>query len=46
MTWHTEVVAGALFQALLRAIRQAGGTIITSCPCPAGYSVTYVTVDR
>ncbi|MGA8247717.1 MAG: hypothetical protein WB797_12500 [Nocardioides sp.] len=46
MTWHTEVVASDLFQARLGAIRQAGGTIIASCPCPAGYSVTYATVDR
>ena len=46
MTWHTEVVASDLFQAMLRAIRKAGGIITASCPCPAGYSVTYVTVDR
>jgi hypothetical protein len=46
MTWHTEIVASDLFQAMLRTIRQAGGIITGSCPCPAGYSVTYVTVDR
>ena len=46
MTWHTEVVASDLFHAMLRTIRQAGGLITASCPCPAGYSVTYVTVDR
>lgn len=46
MTWHTEIVATDLFQAMLRTIRQAGGIIIGSYPCPAGYSVTYVTLDR
>ena len=46
MTWHTEVVASDLFQALLRTIRQAGGIITGSCPSPAGYHVTYVTLDR
>ena len=46
MTWHTEVVASDLFQAMLRTIRQAGGIITCSCPCPSGYSITYVIVDR
>jgi hypothetical protein len=46
MTWHTEIVASDLFQAMLRTIRQAGGIITGCCPCAAGYSVTYVTVDR
>jgi len=46
MTWHTEIVASDLVQAMLRTIRQAGGIITGSCPCQAGYSVTYVTVDR
>lgn len=46
MTWHTEVGASDLFQAMLRTIRQAGGIITGNCPCPSGYSVTYVTVDR
>jgi hypothetical protein len=46
MTWHTEVVARDLFQAMLRTIRRAGGIVTGSCPCAAGYRVTYVTVDR
>jgi hypothetical protein len=31
---------------MLRTIRQAGGIVTGSCPCPAGYRVTYVTVER
>ena len=34
MTWHTEIVASDLLQAVLRTIRQAGGIITGSCPCP------------
>lgn len=43
MTWHTVVAATEEFQRLLGTIRQAGGTITRSCPCPAGFLVTYVT---
>jgi hypothetical protein len=45
MTWHTEVVDAEHFQVLLGAIRRTGGTVTNSCPCPAGYCVTYVTLD-
>jgi len=45
MTWHTEVVPETDFQILLRTIRRIGGTITSSCPCPAGYRVTFFTID-
>ncbi len=43
MTWHTVVVAADEFQRLLGAVRTAGGVITGSCPCAAGFRVTYVT---
>ncbi|MDQ4055065.1 MAG: hypothetical protein M3237_20545 [Actinomycetota bacterium] len=45
MTWHTEVVDVEHFQARLGTVRRTGGTVTHSCPCPAGYSITYVTLD-
>jgi hypothetical protein len=45
MTWHTEVVNAEHFQVLLDTVRGTGGTVTNSCLCPAGYSVTYVTLD-
>jgi hypothetical protein len=44
MTWHTAVAAKDELQNLLGRIRRAGGIITRSCPCPAGFSVTYVTL--
>jgi len=44
MTWHTEVVAPEEFQAFLGSVQRTGGTIMSSCPCTEGYSVTYVTL--
>ena len=46
MTWHTVVAAADEFQRLLGAIRTAGGVITGSCPCTAGFRVTYVTRER
>lgn len=43
MIWHTVVVATDEFQRMLGTIRQAGGIITHSCPCPAGFLVTYNT---
>ena len=43
MTWHTAVAAADELQRLLGAIRTAGGVITGSCPCAAGFQVTYVT---
>lgn len=43
MTWHTAVAAPDEFQRLLGTIRGTGGMIIRSCPCAAGFLVTYVT---
>jgi hypothetical protein len=43
MIWHTEVVDADRFQVLLATIRSIGGTVTSSCPCPDGYSITYVT---
>ena len=43
MTWHTVVATTDQLPALLRDIRSTGGTITSSCPCPAGCSVTYTT---
>lgn len=45
MNWHTDVVDAEHFQFLLDTVRGTGGTVTNSCPCPAGYSVTYVTLD-
>lgn len=45
MTWHTVLAATEEFQGLLGAIRTAGGIITRSCPCPAGFLVTYVTSE-
>lgn len=44
MTWHTIVAAVDEFQVLLSNIRSAGGIVTRSCPCSAGFRVTYVTV--
>jgi hypothetical protein len=44
MTWHKVVAAGDEFQVLLGNIRSTGGIITRSCPCPAGFLVTYVTL--
>ena len=43
MTWHTVVAAADEFQRHLAVIRTAGGVITGSCPCEAGFRVTYVT---
>lgn len=45
MTWHTVVAAADELQRLLGAIRTAGGVITRSCPCAAGFRVTYVTSE-
>ena len=45
MTWHTVVAAADEFQRHLSAIRAAGGVITGSCPCAAGFRVTYVTKE-
>ena len=45
MTWHTVVAATDEFPRLLGAIRTAGGVITRSCPCAAGFLVTYVTCE-
>jgi len=45
MTWHTVVAAAYDFQRLLGSIRIAGGVITRSCPCAAGFLVTYVTSE-
>ncbi|MFC5730039.1 MULTISPECIES: hypothetical protein [Nocardioides] len=42
MTWHTVFAATGDYQRLLRAIRQEGGVVTGSRPCPAGYVVVYV----
>jgi hypothetical protein len=44
MTWHTVIAAKDEFQVLLVTIRRAGGIITRSCPCAAGFRVTYVTI--
>jgi hypothetical protein len=46
MTWHTEIVCKEEFVTLLATIRALGGTIMRSVPCPAGYSVTYITYNK
>jgi hypothetical protein len=45
MTWHTQVVDADHLQVLLANIRNSGGSVTSSCPCPDGYSITYVTLD-
>lgn len=44
MTWHTAVAAKDELQILLGTIRSTGGIITRSCPCPAGFMITYVTL--
>jgi hypothetical protein len=47
MTWHTVVVADRELRRVLGTIRTAGGIVISSCPCSAGFRVTFVTTgDR
>jgi len=46
MTWHFEVVDANHLQLVLGTIRNSGGTITNSRPCPDGYSITYVTLDE
>ena len=46
MTWHIEVVDANHLQVMLGTIRNSGGTITSSRPCPDGYSITYVTFDE
>jgi hypothetical protein len=36
-------MASKLRSSLLGTIRQVGGVITPSCPCPGGFLVTYVT---
>ena len=43
MTWHTVFATTDKHQRLLGTIRQEGGVITRSCPCSAGFLVTYVT---
>ena len=42
MTWQTVLAATDEFQRLLGTIRQTGGIVTRSWPCPAGFLVTYV----
>jgi hypothetical protein len=44
MTWHTVVAARDELPVLLGSIRSTGGVITSSLPCPAGFTVTYVTL--
>ena len=46
MTWHVEVVDADHLPVRLSAIRSSGGTVTSSRPCPDGYSIVYVTIDR
>jgi hypothetical protein len=47
MTWHTVIAATDEFGRLLANLRSAGAVITGSCPCTAGFQVTYVTIgDR
>jgi hypothetical protein len=41
MTWHTVTVREEDLSLQLVAIRWAGGTIVSSRPCPEGFQVTY-----
>jgi hypothetical protein len=43
MMWHTVTVPADELNVLVVAIAWGGGTITSSCPCPDGVCVTYVT---
>lgn len=43
MTWHSVTVPAEELNMLAVAIACGGGTITSSCPCPDGICVTYVT---
>jgi len=43
MTWHTVVAAREELRLVIGRIRTAGGVITSSCPCPGGFLVTFVT---
>ena len=45
MTWHTEIIPRDKLQLVLGTIRRTGGIITRSCPCAAGFLVTYVTQE-
>jgi hypothetical protein len=45
MTWQTVLATKEEFQVVLTTIRRTGGIITRSCPCPAGFLVTYVTTE-
>jgi hypothetical protein len=45
MTWHNVTVAEDNMEQLLRKIRRAGGSIMHSFPCAAGYTVIYTTLE-
>jgi hypothetical protein len=45
MTWHSVTVPTHELNLLVVAITWGGGTITSSCPCPDGVCVTYVS-DR
>ena len=44
MTWHTVIAARDEFGGLLDKLRSTGSVITSSCPCAAGFQVTYVTL--
>ena len=44
MTWHTVIAARDELGGLLDTLRSAGAVITRSCPCTAGFQVTYVTI--
>lgn len=41
MTWHTVTVSAEQLGGLLARIRREGGTVTRSCPCAAGFEVTW-----
>ena len=41
MTWHTITVAAEQLVGMLASIRREGGTVTRSCPCAAGFEVTW-----
>jgi hypothetical protein len=43
MRWRTVTVSKENLEMELVAIRWAGGTVVSSQPCPKGYLVTYLT---
>jgi hypothetical protein len=43
MTWHTITICADELSQLLGTIREVGGTVTSSRPCPTGYCVTYTT---